>query len=176
MEKSNYQRPSLEKKWLVVYTRPRWEKKIEQLLIDQGITAFCPTQKIESQWADRKKIVHLPLFSSYVFVHINYKEDHLVRQTIGVLSFIYYQGKPAIVRDSEIEQIKHYLQTYGDIQVVSLQDVVPGDRVSVKDGAFHNQQGKVVEVQGKSVLMVFDNLQCALVTKVERMNLTVIKD
>jgi hypothetical protein len=36
-----------------------------------------------------------------------------------------------------------------------------------------NQTGKVVEIKGKHVLMVFDSINCALVTRVLMQNLTI---
>ena len=109
MEESSKLRSSKTRNWFVIYTRARWEKKVDHLLQQQGINSFCPLKKVESQWADRKKVVEIPLFSSYVFVNINLKEEQQVRQTHGVLNFIYFLGKPAIVQDSEVEKIKDIL-------------------------------------------------------------------
>ena len=163
------------KDWLVVYTRPRWEKKVDMLLQTNGIESFCPVRKVENQWADRKKIVELPLFSSYVFVKINSREEYKVRQTLGVLNFIYYMGRPAKIRDTEIDKIRDWMANYPDLEVVDLTTISIGDRVSIKNGVFTNQQGSVIKVQGKSVLMVLDNLECALVSRVDASNLVVIK-
>ncbi|MEJ6981368.1 UpxY family transcription antiterminator [Pedobacter sp. P351] len=163
-----------ERIWLVIYTRPRWEKKVDLLLQAQGIESFCPVRKVENQWADRKKIVELPLFCSYVFVKINSKEEFKVRQTLGVLNFIYYMGKPAKIRESEIDKIKNALIYCPDLEVVDLKTISIGDRVSIKNGMFTNHQGKVIKVQGKSVLMILDNLECALVSRVEAANLVLI--
>lgn len=160
-----------EKKWLVIYTRPRWEKKVDQLLKMQGIESYCPLKIVENQWADRKKKVCLPLFNSYVFVKISERERDKVRYTLGVLNYIYYLGKPAVIRDSEIENLKYMMETYNDVEVVNLRDIAVGDRVQIKNGLFHNQEGKVIKVQGNNVLMVFDHLECALVTKVPFTNL-----
>ena len=53
-------------KWYVVYTKPRWEKKVAQKLNDIGINAYCPLIKKISSWTDRKKLVYIPLFNSYI--------------------------------------------------------------------------------------------------------------
>jgi transcriptional antiterminator RfaH len=166
MEELSKLRSSKTRNWFVIYTRARWEKKVDHLLQQQGINSFCPLKKVESQWADRKKVVELPLFSSYVFVNINLKEQQQVRQTHGVLNFIYFLGKPAIVQDSEIEKIKDVLLKNPDAEVVSLENVCVGNRVRIKNGVLANQDGSIVKVNGKTVLMVFDHLDCALVTRV----------
>ena len=162
------------KNWLVIYTRARWEKKVDQLLKQQGINSYCPMRIVENQWADRKKMVELPLFSSYLFVNINLKEELIVRQTHGVLNFIYFLGKPAIVQDSEIEKIKNVLKENPETEVVSLKGVRVGDRVRIKNGILANQNGNIVKVNGKTVLMVFDHLDCALVSRVSLSDLTPI--
>ncbi|MEN9685553.1 MAG: hypothetical protein RLZZ28_1339, partial [Bacteroidota bacterium] len=98
-----------EKKWYALYTKPRWEKKIYSVLVRKGLESWCPLQKIERQWSDRKKIVEEPLFKSYVFVHIDAAEKTKVLTTDGVLNFVYYLGKPAVIKTEEIELIKKYL-------------------------------------------------------------------
>lgn len=156
----------MKQQWLVIYTRPRWEKKVDLLLQMQGIESYCPVKKVISQWTDRKKAVELPLFSSYVFVRINEREEYKVRQTLGVLNFIYYMAKPAVIRDQVIEKIKHYTQYCSDAEVVSLREISTGDRIRVKNGLFYNQEGTVIKVQGKNVIMVFDHLDCALLSNI----------
>ena len=160
--------------WFVIYTRARWEKKVDQLLKQKGINSFCPLRKVKSQWADRMKVVEFPLFSSYVFVHINLKEEQIVRQTHGVLNFIYYMGKPAIIRPNEIEMIKQILVKTPDVEIVSIKDIHVGDRVTIKKGLLCNQEGSIIKVTGNTVLMVFDNLECALVSRVAVDNLALI--
>ena len=59
-----------EKKWFVVYTKSRCEKKVADLLTKKGIENYCPLNRVQKQWSDRKKIILAPLFTSYVFVRI----------------------------------------------------------------------------------------------------------
>src|SRR3954447_3048135 len=100
---------NLLKKWYALYTKPRWEKKADSILVRKGIESWCPVRKAERQWSDRKKIIDDPLFKSYVFVHIIEEERLAVLQTDGILNFVHYLGKPAIIRDEEIALIKSYL-------------------------------------------------------------------
>ena len=162
------------KNWRVVYTRSKWEKKVDQLLQEKGIQSFCPTIKKERQWADRKKMVEFPLFNSYLFVKVNSKEELTVRQTMGVVNFIYYCGKPAVVREEVIEQIQHYVQTYPDLETVSIHTFKPGDRVKIKEGLFSDQFGEIIRVEGKNILMVIEQLDCVLTTKVNVRNVDLV--
>src|SRR5215211_2634080 len=95
-----------ESKWYAVYTKPRWEKKVADLLTRKQIENYCPLNKVKRQWSDRKKIVMEPLFQSYVFVRVPKNMLTMVRETSGVLNFVYWLQKPAIIRDEEIDLIK----------------------------------------------------------------------
>ncbi len=164
MESEFKYRNPLEKKWLVIYVRPRWEKKVEMLLKEQDIESFCPTTTRESQWVDRKKMISTPLFTGYVFVRISNRDLTKVRYSIGVLNYIYFMGKPAVIRDIEIERLKMAINSYNNLQIVNLNEISAGDRVRIRSGLFHNQEGEIIQVQGKNVLMSFDHLDCALVS------------
>lgn len=162
----NYKR-KLEKNWLVIYVRPRWEKKVDRLLEEQGIETFCPLKTTENQWADRKKIVSIPLFAGYVFVKIDDRDLTKVRYTLGVLNFIYFMGKPAVIKDAEIEQLKEMVKVYNNLEILNLNDLSAGDRVRIRSGLFYNQEGEIIKIQGKTVLMSFNHIDCALVTRID---------
>lgn len=164
MENSFSSRTVWNRRWLVVYTRPRWEKKVDRLLKLQDIKSYCPLRRATSQWSDRKKVVDFPLFSGYVFVCVSEKEEYKVRQTLGVLNFIYYMAKPAVIRDSVIEKIMHLLTMEANYEIVDSHEINAGDRIRIKSGIFYSQEGTVIKVQGKNVLMIFDHLNCALVS------------
>jgi len=86
--------PSIEvagkKNWMVVYTRSRFEKKIDATLQQNEIISFCPTITTVRKWADRKKKIEVPLFNSYLFVKVNPREQLAVKETPGVINFIQY--------------------------------------------------------------------------------------
>ena len=63
------------KKWRVIYTRSNWEKKADELLKRSGLNSFCPVVKTQRKWADRKKTIEIPLFSSYLFVQVDPREE-----------------------------------------------------------------------------------------------------
>lgn len=154
--------------WMVLYTRSRWEKKVDQLLKDKNITSYCPLVKTSKQWVDRNKTVEVPLFNSYLFVHANYSDMDKILQTSGVVTYISFCGKPAIVRDNEIESIRTIVRDFSDIDTVSLTDVNVGDSALIVDGPLLDQYGEVQQVNGKSVIMVIKTMNCALTVKIDR--------
>jgi transcription antitermination factor NusG len=159
----NFQR----KQWLVVYTRSRFEKKADALLNLQGIESFCPLIKTRRKWADRIKTVELPLFNSYIFVKVNPQEHLKVLQTAGVINFVHYCGKPAEVPGEDIEKIKFLVIAHPDLEVVSINTVTKGVQVTINDGILFELNGEVLEVQGKHVLVMIKQLDCALIAKIK---------
>src|SRR4051794_27674697 len=105
------------KNWYAVYTRPRWEKKIALKLEEQGYEAYCPLNRVVRQWSDRKKTVQEPLFKGYVFVKVEEKAKWKVREIDGILNYVFWNGRPGIVREQEIETIKRFLNQFTDVQV-----------------------------------------------------------
>ena len=73
------------------------------------------------QWSDRKKLVNEPLFPYLVFIKVTESELLSLKQVDGVINFVYWLGRPAIVRDSEIEAIKQFLDDYSNIRIEKIQ-------------------------------------------------------
>src|SRR6476469_136631 len=120
-------------RWYAIYTRPRWEKKVNAVLLEKGIESYCPLNKVRRKWSDRIKTIEEPLFKSYVFVKIDEEERSNVRMTNGVVNFVYWNGKPAIIREKEIQTIKRFLDEYENVEVVKM-EIGPDDRVRVTAG------------------------------------------
>lgn len=162
------------KKWHVIYTKSKWEKKVDGLLLKNGIESWCPVQKKERQWSDRKKIIEEPLFRSYVFVKINKSEHSKVLGIIGVVNFLYFEKKPAIIRDNEIEVIRKYLGLANTaIQVVNLTNLPAQTKVSINQGLFMGQKGEVIRSSKKTVFVQLQSINMMMIVefKVEEVSL-----
>lgn len=158
------------RKWLAVYTRPRWEKKIDSLLQQRGVESYCPLNKVRRKWSDRIKTVEEPLFKSYVFVKINDEERTAVRMIPGVINFVYWEGKPAVIREREIAVIRKFLDEYENVEVKAMQ-VAINQRVRVLAGPLMDQEGKVLAIRKKTVKVAIDSLGYVLIAHIERSKL-----
>jgi len=155
-----------EKRWYAVYTRPRWEKKSDGILLRKGIMSWCPTQKVERYWTDRKKIIEDPLFRSYVFVNINEEDRVNVLMTEGIINFVYYLGEPAIIRDEEIENIKKYLsEKDAKISLISIEGFKEDTLVTINHGVFMNNTGTVIKGGKKKVYVRLESLGQVMVVE-----------
>jgi len=155
-----------EKKWYAIYTKPRWEKKVDGVLLQKGINSWCPLQKVERQWSDRKKIIEEPLFRSYVFVRINKEERLGVLMTDGVLNFVHYLGKPAVIRDEEVDVIKKYLdEEDAKIDIISIEGFKENMKVRVNHGVFMDNEGTVLRGGRKKVYVQLESLGQVMVVE-----------
>lgn len=161
----------MSRKWLAVYTRPRWEKKVNQLLIEKGLESYCPLNKVRRKWSDRVKLVEEPLFKSYVFVKVTDGDRSNVRMTNGAINFVYWNGKPAVIKEKEIVAIKRFLNEYENVKAVPV-PVKKDDRVRVTNGTLMDQEGKVLDVRHKTVKVAIDSLGYILVAYIDRTKLT----
>jgi transcription antitermination factor NusG len=155
-----------EKKWYALYTKPRWEKKIDASLIKKNIESWCPLQKIERQWSDRKKIVEEPLFKSYIFVYISINEKVKVLQTDGILNFVHYLGKPAVIKDDEINLIKQYLlEKDVRISLISKEGYAESTKIRVNHGVFMGKEGTVLRNAKKKIFVKLESLGQVMVVE-----------
>lgn len=145
------------KRWYAVYTKPRWEKKVYRLLVEKGVESYCPLNKVQRKWSDRTKIIEEPLFKSYVFVKVSDEERQNIRMVNGIVNFVYWLGKPAIIKDREIDTIKLFLKDYNDISVGHI-DLRSKDKIRIKSGIFMDHEGEVLEVKSNYVTVIIDGL------------------
>jgi transcription antitermination factor NusG len=156
--------------WYAVYTRPKWEKKVAALLSQKGLQNYCPLNRVLKQWHDRKKWVEEPLFTSYVFVCVSPSDLLEVRKTDGVLNFVYWLGKPAVIREEELTTIRKFLGEFSGVQLEKVR-IRAGDKVQITQGPLMNQKGQVVEVHNKTVKVLLPTLGYALVAQVDKSNI-----
>ena len=150
--------------WYVVYTKPKWEKKVAEKLTQVGIECYCPLITQVKQWSDRKKKVEVPLFNSYVFVQLPEADRNTVFVVPGVVRYLFWLGKPAIVRDQEITIIKKNLNA-SDVADISVSSIQVGDRIKLDSGAFSNQDAIVQEISKTHYILVLESLGCVLKIK-----------
>ncbi|HBK83801.1 MAG TPA: antitermination protein NusG [Flavobacterium sp.] len=142
--------------WYVVYTKPRHEKKVADALLQIGINAYCPMKAELKQWSDRKKKVTTPLLSSYVFVQIEEAKRNHVFNVSGVVRFLFWLGKPALVRNQEIYALKEFTQnTYSKIVSRALQ---PGEKIQIEKGAFAGQHALIKEVLPNKLILILESI------------------
>ncbi len=161
---------NVEKQWFAIYTKPRREKKVSQILDKKGLVVYCPLTKVRRKWSDRYKVIEEPLFKSYVFVQLNEEEKSRVRLTDGVVNFVYWNGKPAVIKAAEIDIIKKFLKEYQDVVARPL-DIKEGQRVRVKTGLMMDTEGIVIKVIHNRAYVLLESLGYELTAQFEKINI-----
>jgi transcription antitermination factor NusG len=157
----------MNEQWYAVYTRPRWEKKVAEILTSKSINNYCPLNRVVRQWSDRKKVVYEPLFTSYVFVHVSEKQHADLRKVDGIISLVYWLGKPAVIKDAEIEVIREFLNEYSNVQLEKAA-VNVNDIVKVTKGPLMDREGSIVAVKTNTVKVALPSLGYVLYAELEK--------
>lgn len=143
--------------WFVIHTKSNTEKRVADDLRKRNITVYCPLITEKRNWSDRVKLVENPLFRSYCFVQIHENERNLVFGVPGVVGYLHWLKKPAVVRDEEIEVIKKFLNDF-DHAAIQIQQYSVSDKVRINSGVFMEQEGHVIAQQGKKVVVRLESL------------------
>ncbi|HHE32916.1 MAG TPA: UpxY family transcription antiterminator [Chlorobaculum parvum] len=146
-------------RWYAVYVRSRYEKKVYQLLLENGLTSFLPLVETVRRWSDRKKRVEEPLIKSYVFVKINYHKEHVaVLETDGVVKFIGIGRTPSVISERDIAWLKR-LTHEPDAIGQTVASIPRGKKVRVLAGPFKDFEG-VVQKEGREdrLVVYFDSI------------------
>jgi transcription termination/antitermination protein NusG len=160
------------KKWFAVYTKPRFEKRVTEILTRKKIENYCPINKVLRHWSDRTKLVTEPLFPYFVFIKITQSELSSLKQIDGVVNFVYWLGKPAIIRDSEIEAIRQFLDEHSNIRLEKIQ--VTTNEPEHVNGSFAKMGNGLIALKNKSVKVELPSLGFMMVADSETTDVDVM--
>lgn len=135
--------------WYVLYTKSRSEKKAEEQLLSMGINAYCPVYSKTKVWSDRKKKIYVPLLPSMVLININHKDINKVFECSKVVKYMFWLGKRAVVRQSEIDILKKYTNMDCNFKKIKALGVKIGDKYNLS--LFNNEEGIVNRISNKNV-------------------------
>jgi transcription antitermination factor NusG len=157
-------------RWYVVKTNPNAEFKCNERLQIAGHSVFLPIYSTVRMWSDRKKKVSAVLIPSTLFIHCTEAELNKIYPVPGVAGILRYLGKPALVKDWEIENLRILINELNGqhIEVVN-EHFVPGDHVRVVRGPFKGLFGTSVECDGKHrIHITIDSIGAAFTVSVPR--------
>ena len=149
--------------WHVIYTKPRAEKKVEERLNDFGIEAYCPVKLEIKQWSDRKKKILVPVLPSMVLVNIDEKQRNRVFVIPGVVRYMFWLGKHAVVKQEEVDSLKNLL---------TQNNIISQDTIALKVGekidipGFENQSGIIKKISTNKIWVVLKNLGYVIKLKI----------
>ncbi len=141
------------KKWYACYTKPRAEKATYKRLLQAGIEAYLPLRKERRKWSDRLKTVLVPLFTSYIFVHIEEHLQNKVRYDGQLVGFIIFEGKPVPIPPQQIDAIRKISNVCDDIDVAP-STIAPGEKIEIIAGHLMGIKGELIRHHGTHKVLV----------------------
>jgi len=140
--------------WYALHTRARHEKKVQANLQRTGVTTFLPLMKETRRWSDRRKVVELPLFPCYVFVHMPLTAARRleVLKTPGVLAFVGKNSEAVPIPEQEIEQVRTVVTqkvSFGPSPFLKV-----GQRIRIRGGALDGMEGVLSSQKGQAMLII----------------------
>ena len=151
-------------KWHVLYTKPRHEIKALERLTQNGFEVYCPMKITLKQWSDRKKKVSEPLLPSYLFIKITEKNRAIPLKDSSVLNYIFWLGKPAIVRDSEIDALKGIISK-DKAQEFEIRQLNIGDKIAVNKGQIKSKNAIIKTISNNYITAELKELGMKIVLK-----------
>ena len=150
--------PSLQKypadnRWYVLYVKSRSEKKASARIEKKQVEVFLPLIKTVRQWSDRKKYVQVPLFNGYLFVHTRPDQFAEIKMTEGVVDFVKQEGKYAIVKDEDIQNIRQFIETGLHI-TTSTELFRQGEKVKINFGPLKDCEGELIDIKNEKQFII----------------------
>ena len=145
--------PEKQAHWYAVPTRPRHEKKVAADLQEKGVVTYLPLLSEVRRWSDRRKMIQVPLFSCYAFVHSIF--DMRLRLALygaqGALGFVGPNNQGVPIPDVQIESIRTLMAANVPLTPYPLLKI--GQRVRVRGGALDGVEG-ILSTRGDPRLVV----------------------
>lgn len=143
--------------WFAIQTWPRYEKQVARELGRKSVEVFLPLFAAEHQWSDRRRVVYVPLFPTYLFVQTAGTPETrtVVVRTRGVIGFLGARtGTP--VPESEIDSVRILLDR--DVAFQNHPFLNVGQRVRIREGSLDGVEGILVAKNDDFSLIVSINI------------------
>ena len=115
-----------------------------------------------------------PLFKGYVFVQVAEDKKWELMNVNGIVNYVYWLGKPARIRASEIDTIRKFLNEFDDVEVV--EGLIPANStVRVRQGVLMNFHGLVLEISGNKAKVRIESMGIQLTALFDKKNLEVVR-
>jgi transcription antitermination factor NusG len=145
------------KKWFVLRTKPRQEKKAAAYLSDAGFDVYIPLRETIKIWSDRKKKVEEPIIPSYIFIHISERDRSSIFPAIGVTNYMYWLKKPVVIRDKEMEQMQTWFSNHAAEEIKS-RELTVGSNVRIESGVMQGKEGVIERIGSKFITLSIPKL------------------
>lgn len=157
-------------RWYAVYTCANHEKRVAEQFSSRSFEYFLPQYESVRRWKDRRVRLQLPLFPSYLFVHLALQERLRVLQVPGVVRLVGFNGSPTPMPQEDVNRIREFLAPGWRAQPHPYLQV--GRRVRVVRGPLAGMVGIVLQRKNRSRLVLsFDVIQRSMAIEIDESDL-----
>jgi transcriptional antiterminator RfaH len=144
-----------QKRWYLVYAKPRQEQTAQENLVRQGYRTYLPLLRVPRRRLGRRVIRVEAMFPRYLFIHLDTVTDNWapIRSTVGVSKLVRFGGEPAPVPDMLIEALRARENKEG-VQDVPLHSYQHGQKVRIEEGPFMGYEGIFLAKTGEERVLV----------------------
>lgn len=133
---------STEKRWYLVYSKPRKEELARVNLERQGYPTYLPMMRTPRRRMGRRIVRVEPMFPRYLFIHLDTASDNWapIRSTLGVANLVRFGMLPSPVPQDLIDTLRTRDDSDG-VQDVPLHTFEEGQKVRIEEGPFMGYEG-----------------------------------
>ncbi len=134
--------PSKEKRWYLIYSKPRQEDTAKQNLERQGYSTYLPLLRTPRRRMERRIIRIEPMFPRYLFIQLDTETDNWapIRSTLGVSTLVRFGMTPSPVPDDLIETLRERDDSAG-VQDIPMHEFKSGQKIRIEEGPFMGYEG-----------------------------------
>jgi transcription termination/antitermination protein NusG len=160
--------------WFAVQTRYRFEKRVVAQLNHKSCEVYLPLLTEHHTWSDRQKVVTIPLFPGYAFVHIDQSHNarRNVLQTAGLIGFVSFGGLVVAVPSKQIQDLQLLLQEKGLFSLHAF--VHAGQRVRIRGGCLHGLEGVLLQHEKGKLVISIESIQRSLAIEIKGYELELV--
>jgi len=164
---------SPDRKWLVIHTKPKREKKLADYSFQFGIHYYLPLMESPKIYQYRKVLFTKPMFSGYLFAHCNKHEQQELINTGHIVNFLHVHAEEELLED--LKQIR-----LGSQKEVIFQEhhyLEEGYQVVFREGALKGIKGIVTDITNvREVVLQIHMLKQAVSVKADINDLEIIPE
>jgi transcription antitermination factor NusG len=138
--------------WYAIQVRRNHERITATHLEDRGYETFLPLYKSRRRWSDRVKEIELPLFSGYLFCHMDPANRLAALTSPGVVRIVGIGKAPIAVEEREIDAVRAIVES--KFQAEPYEFLQVGERVQIGQGPLRGLSGILLAVEDQHRLVV----------------------
>ena len=132
------------KKWFVVYTRVRHEKKVAEQCIKNRVSYYLPLKDSVRRYKYREIVFRKPLFPGYIFCYCNLDEKRKLINSPPLTKFLDVFDQQGLLHSlKQIHKVKE-----GKGELIPHKYLTRGRKVRIKDGVFTGIEGRISKRKG----------------------------